>query len=351
MGEMSIPDADDSGRLLEPFIEQARKRLEGEPDRNMVARVAKDPGYDEWRGAILRPADRPFGATLLGRPPLEHKPIALSMSTILVMLPPAFLAQYSYASGALSEPKFALLLSVIAALTVIAGVTIGISGAREAKKAPAAAWSLPRSRSGGRPDTHRRRDQLHGGEEVHLARHAAAALWDLHAGDTSQTWQTPSMAEWRSRVDLQQEAAETIRTAGALHELRQALGDFPVYLDDEAKAKWKADHAVYQAGLSSLRERVEHQVALKMAVEEIGRQLDTPVDERTALADRIAATIPGNELAIENLAEINTQSTDLMALLNLHLPSIESADSQPQAISSTRVVLPHAEDEVRRADQ
>ena len=35
MGEMSIPKPDDSGRLLEPFINQARKKLEGEPDRSM----------------------------------------------------------------------------------------------------------------------------------------------------------------------------------------------------------------------------------------------------------------------------------------------------------------------------
>lgn len=346
MGEMSIPDADDSGRLLEPFIEQARKNLEGEPDRSMVARVARDSAYDEWSWAMLRPAMNPFESTLLGRPPIEQKPIAFMVSTGAAAISTMLVMQVFRYSGALTDTAYGAVLIAIAMMILVVGGAVGVAEFF-GPKPPKDVWVL---QAGDKSTTRVRRDHLHGGEETHLVRHSAAALWDLHAGGTSRTWKSASMAEWRSSVDLRAEASETIRAAGALQDLRRALGDFPVYLDDEAQAKWRDDHAVYQAGLSSLRERVEQQVALQMAVKAIGRQLNTPAGERAALADRIAATIPGNELAVENLAAINMQSFDLMGLLNLRIPSIESAADGAQAVSSARVA-PLPEDEERPDNQ
>lgn len=330
MGEMSIPKPDDSGRLLEPFINRARKKLEGEPDRSMVARVARDSSYDEWSGAMLRPAMSPFEATLLGRPPIEQKPIAFMVSAVLIPMPVGLAAQMFLHTGAIAETQYSLIMVALAITIVVAGCAIGVTVAFGPKPGEGV-WVLPRAQAGDKSTTRVRRDYLHDGEETHLVRHSAAALWDLHAGGTSRTWKSASMAEWRSSVDLRAEAFETIRAAGALQDLRRALGDFPVYLDDEAQAKWRDDHAVYQAGLSSLRERVEQQVALQMAVKALGRQLDSPAGERAALADRITATIPANELAVENLTEINTQSADLLALLSLQSPSIVAADNRPSA--------------------
>lgn len=349
MGEMSIPDADDSGRLLEPFIEQARKKLEGEPDRSMVARVARDSAYDQWSLAMLRPAINPLESTLLGRPPIEQKPIAFMVSTSAAAISTILVMQLFHYSGALTETAHNAVLIAIAIMTLVVGGAVGVAEFF-GPKPPKDVWILPRAQAGGRSTARVRRDDLDGGEETHLVRHSAAALWDLHAGSTSRTWKSASMSEWRSSVDLRTEATETIRAAGALQDLRRALGDFPVYLDDEAQAKWRDDHAVYQAGLSSLRERVEQQVALQMAVKAIGRLFDTPAGERAALADRITATIPGNELAVENLAAINMQSSDLMGLLNLRVPSIESAANGAQAVSSARVV-PLPEDEKRPDNQ
>ncbi|AVM66123.1 hypothetical protein ACQREA_17155 [Dietzia cinnamea] len=330
MGEMSIPKPDDSGRLLEPFINQARKKLEGEPDRSMVARVARDSSYDEWSGAMLRPAASPFGSTLLGRPPIKQKPIASMVLAVVIPIPIGLAAQMFLHTGAIAETQFNLIMVALAITILVAGCAIGVTEAFGPKPGEDV-WVLPRAQAGDRPNARARRDHLEGGDESRLVRHSAAALWDLHAGSTSRMWKSASMAEWRSGVDLRAEASETIRAAGALQDLRRALGDIPVHLDAEAQTKWRDDYAVYQAGLSSLRERVEQQVALQMVVEAIGRQLDTPSGERAALADRIAATIPGNELAVEHLAEINTQSADLLALLNLQSSSIEVADSRTSA--------------------
>jgi len=318
MGELSIPDAEDPGEMLEPFIEQARKRLEGEPDRRMVARVSEDPAYDKWDASVLRPASAPLGPTLLGQPALLRKSVALPLAAYFVGLPITFGLAAAREMAIPPQVEMALgIAGVIVVLTAVVTLLIGLSTMSSYPKGRGAVRSLPASPLENLPRGRDRRELLDGGEEAKLARHSAAALWNLHAGTASRAWKSTSLADWRAKVDLQSEARETIRAAGALQDLRLALGDFPVYVDGEAKAKWRADFEVYRAGLSSLRDRVEQQVALQLAVEAIGRQLDTPIGQRAELADRIAASVPRNELAIENLAELADQSVDMLALLNL----------------------------------
>ncbi|MFL0579625.1 hypothetical protein [Dietzia sp. 179-F 9C3 NHS] len=218
----------------------------------------------------------------------------------------------------------------MAFVVVVAGIVTGLALTLGEKKDPGSCWEL-RSRKETRyvhrrSDGPGRRDETLDGDEAHLARHSAAALWALYAGRASRTWQSKQMVEWRARLDLRTEAADTIRTAGTLQDLRLALTQPMDSSDDDARSKWESDYAVYQAGMASLRSRVEQQVALRIAVEEIDRLPAAPTDARTELVDRVVAVIPGNEIASENLNEITYQSAELLSLYERPTPPLDTVD-------------------------
>lgn len=345
MSDLSKSDAEQPGGHL-PFLAQAREQLEDEPGRAMVARISKDPAEEEWKDAMLKPAGRAFDHGLVGQSLFTSKSFAATLIGTGGVLVAAAGSRGIYDLGLISELQFTIVLCLGAILVVVGALAAGIASAISAGSQPRATWVLPSPNS--RPSVllPKGRDLLSGGEEAHLARHSAAALWELHAGTASAVWKSDDLQDWRSAVDIRAEATATIRAAGELQKLREALGDLPADHDGQTQAAWRTDYAVYKSGMAALRERVEQQLALLMAVEAIGRQLDTPVDERHALADRIAASMPVTEQAVENLSALTSQSQDLLGFLTVHVPVTQSVHSQPIGID-VRHNEQHSEPESR----
>lgn len=344
MGELPVPDGGGADGVLVPFLELARKRIESEPDNRMFARISKDPSSDGFYNESLKPVkdrrrinlfavrDELFKAGLFTA---GYGSLALVASPVLGL---------SQEAGLLTDAQFAG--GAVSLFLPIFGLWAWVSrvARKEKKLRPDAVWLLA-----GPPSARRKADLrvgfLHGGDEATLAQHSAIALWELQAGELSQAWHSEGLSVWRSRVDLRTEARETIRAAGALQDLRLALGDFPAYAAEEDRAKWRADCAFYQAGLSSLRDRVEQQVALQMAVAAIGLQLEVPPSKRAELVDRIAGLMPANELAVENLSQTNTQSADMLTLLNLRAPPLGAVGDEQSTSPTAHVDRqgPHAQ--------
>lgn len=315
---------------LAPYMEEARKALEVEPSQEMRGFIAKSPADDDWKFASLKPASTPFARPLVGRSFLDNKPYALGSAGVLLGLGSAAAMAAANGLGYLSELQETALLLALALHVLVVGATFGVGSCLDEKDRHRPSWQLhrssPRSGASGRGDS-----ALGEGEEARLARHSAAALWSLHDGQGARTWRSKDLVEWRARLDLRSEAVQTIRSAGALQELREALFESPAQLTDEARAARKDDYAIYTAGLDALRERVEQQVALQLMVTEIGRrQALPPAEDPAALAGRIAADMPAHEQAIENLSAITSESSDLLDLLDpTHLP--ELCDGQSAA--------------------
>lgn len=321
MADAPKSDQEQPESTLSPFMEQAGKKLETEPSRAMVAHIPKSPADSKDKDALLRPSGTPLARSLMGHSVLEDRTVAFGTSGMLLLATGGVAAGVATEMGYLSMLQMSVALCVLAVCTMVFGVSLGFAASRTARDLSLPAWELPRPGTRRPTVPSKRRTVLSGGEEEQLARHSAAALWNLHDGDGAKAWKSDSFAEWRARLDLREEAAQTIRSAGALQDLRESLGHFPAHCAPEAQSAWKADYAIYSAGLAALRERVQRQLSLQLAVEEAGRQLNTPQQDRQILTGRIAADLPSHELAVENLSEIANQSADLVGLLALQEPS------------------------------
>lgn len=332
MTDLSKPGAEQPGTPPASFLARAHERLDAEPGRAMIARISKDAAEEDWKDAFLRPAGLSIDSGLVGQSPFTSKKFAATLIGCGGGLIAAAGSRGIYDLGLISELQFAIVLCVVAVLMVTGAIGVGIASALSAGSQPRATWALPAPNTRPSVFLSKGRDVISGGEEEHLARHSAAALWELNAGTASAVWKSDALQDWRSAVDIRAEATAVIRAAGELQKLREALGDLPADDDGQAPAEWKTDYAIYKSGLAALRERVEQQLALLMAVEAIGRQLDTPVDERHALADRIAGSMPVTEQAVENLSALTSQSQDLLGFLTVHVPVTQSVHSQPIGI-------------------
>lgn len=321
MADAPKSDQEQPESTLSPFMEQAGKKLETEPSRAMVARIPKNPADSKDKDALLRPSGSPLARSLMGHSVLEDRTVAFGASGGLLLVASSGAARIATEMGFLSALQMDIFFCVLAASVLVVGVVVAFVATRTASNSSLPAWELTRPGARRLSIWSNCPTILSGGEEEQLVRHSAAALWNLHDGDGAKTWRSDSFAEWRARLDLREEAAQTIRSAGALQDLRESLGDFPAHCAPEAQSAWKADYAVYSAGLAALRERVQRQLSLQLAVEEAGRRLNTPQQDRQLLTGRIAADLPSHELAIENLSEIANQSADLVGFLALQEPS------------------------------
>lgn len=323
MSESSKQHQSQSPPALAPFMEQARKQLEADPSLSVVAHIPKDPAGDTDGESLLRPSRSPWARSLIGRSALEHKSMALTLSGCLLLIGAGISARAAEAWGLVSQ--FQLLVTllvmglVMVAVLVVTVIAAGISLYLNRGRDTVPTWVLPR-RGSLLPTAPSKTCTLLTGEEELLARHSAAALWNLHDGRGSKAWKSEGMTQWRSRLDLREEAAQTVRAAGALQELRESLGGQALPQDEELQAGWRDDYAVYCAGLAALRERVQYQLALQLAVETVGRQVTAPQQDRKVLASRIAAGLPSHEQAIETLSGIAGESAELGGFLTLQLP-------------------------------
>lgn len=326
MADLSKSDPEQPPAFLSPFMSQSREKLETEPDQSIFARIGKDAADDTWSGTSLRATSHPNPFSNLYANPLHKN--SLFRGTAVgagLMMATGVGLNVTQSMGYISLLQFNVSLLALAGLVMILGIVVAIASVFRSDHRPRPALVLLDTNARHSPIPSKTLQVLAGGEEEHLARHSAAALWNLHAGaDGAKAWKSENLQPWRDQLDLRKEASETIRAAGSLQELRESLGDFPHHRGEEDQADWKADYAVYKSGLAALRERVEQQVALQLAVEEIGRQFETPLDARHSLADRIASELPSYEQATETISELNSQSTDFLGLLTLQGPTIDA---------------------------
>ena len=335
MADLSKPDPEPSEEFLSPYMEQARKSLEGAPSRGMIGRIPQDPANDGAKRALLRPSGAPLDRSLIGQSFLEDREVARMLSFWILVTTGGIGLVVARDTGHLSMLHASIGLLALAACILMVGVVAGVVSFHNGTPHTGTTWELPHPRTRRPAVPPRSKGILSGGEEERLARHSAAALWNLHDGKGAKTWGSDGLSEWRARLDLREEAAHTIRSAGALQELREVLGDFPAHQGEQAQARWRDDYAVYSAGLAALRERVQYQLALQLAMEEADHQLDTPHQDRNALTGRIAADLPSHEQAIENLSDLACQSADLVGIFSQQVPAIESPASQIEHTDTT----------------